>query len=284
MRYDLYDYVASLPVRWEADDGIVKIVNAREAMMALPAADNVRRDADQIPDVPVELLLSKKTELPRYIRDVLAQSRSPYLFAADSQKQLGALCLNGRGYPIRLFVHLGLLAARPDSESEFERLFQHEYIHGGEGVRLTPQGPVRSVPWSFRFQSRLNALNRRDPSCPDLLAFEDPYFGAFVTYLREGYDVQGHVSEMFARVATLMTTHIRATGHLPCTGQDICDCLAGYGLHGKAEDVRNERLSNCDADDLALTLAAQGNAARTLAWFAMPKMVHAAARLSGYVI
>jgi len=203
-----YQYIHDLPTEERHDDHLIKIANARDLISQMPSPSNVRRDQTLIPDAPISFVLSTTSALPEHILKRIAGSKNKNDF---NNTNLLGLCNNGRGMPVDIFLHDYLMAESDDSGALFEEVTWHETVHGIEGIELNKNGQyVRNTPWSYKLQQDMLAIDAEHGHVPAPL--DDNFLRAYVEYLREGTDLQEHVSEVFARVAVTFMYEIKETG------------------------------------------------------------------------
>ncbi len=197
-------------------DYVRKTASARDFVVCLQTPENYERDMAFVPDVPVELYLSTTGRLPKFVRDIVKKSKDRAIFGDNS---LAGLCMNGRGMPIRIFLHDVLMHKIDPSGKYFEEIFWHEYVHGAEGIVQNEQGTwVRKKPWSYSLQQRMLDTDRTERFNPF-----DGFKGTrklrtLLQYLREGTELQENVSEIFARAACAYMVNVRDTKVAPDLG------------------------------------------------------------------
>jgi hypothetical protein len=205
-----------LPENERGRDYVRKTASARDFVAYLQTPENYERDMAFVPDVPVELYLSTTGRLPKFVRDIVKKSKDRAIFG---DKSLAGLCMNGRGMPIRIFLHDVLMHKIDPSGKYFEEIFWHEYVHGAEGIVQNEQGAwVRLEPWSYTLQQRMLEIDRAEGFDP----FEDfrgnRKLRTLLQYLREGTEIQENVSEVFARAACAYMVNVRDTKAAPDLG------------------------------------------------------------------
>jgi len=276
----LRQLIDTAPIVSETVDSVTKVIGSADAVMALPSPNNVARSRGNIVDVPVTLILSKSEKTPQHIVDLINASNSQE-FLADPDNILLGLCLSGRGYPLDMYLHKGLFDNRYSSDDAMlENIFWHEFLHGFEGIYVTPSGDIqRKTPWSFLFQKRMQQLDALSGHPFDGSQYENRAFTSFVDYLHHGTDLQNNVSELFARVGVLMLHHIRAGGNVPQTNREAYALLDSYGL--TADLPKPTKQSVMEAADIWLAVVTHGQNAQISFWRHAPKMISRAARLYG---
>jgi len=289
MSSDLYRYIDEVASVGRTDDSVIKIVSAAEAIMALPVPSNVRRSRDLVVDVPIKIILSNSTAMPKRIARLVEGSKSKLIF--EDEPGLIGLCLSGRRARPEIFVHKGLLDTMDNPEEIFEETFFHEYLHAAEGLKEAPLfGFVRTMPWSFRLQRELFNMDRRTNDETDLdEMFKDERTKKYVEYILGGADLQQNVSEMFAGVGVLLLRRIRTGGNVPRTGEEVYDLLAEHKITSNIMDYYEATRHGAtrvdrEAEKIWLTRAFHGVAARELVWDAMPAAFIRSARLYGCVV
>lgn len=280
MRYDLYEYLTTAPVRAETDDSYTVRVSARDALMCLPSPRNVERNPDLIPDHQVTVLMSKGKTMPRRIVRLLETSEDRAMFAEASGVSLSGLCLNGRGLPSEFFVHKGLMGDEPSGREEFEQVFWHEYIHAAEGIRVTHGQVTRIEPWSFRLQATMLAFDKMDGDAPQPPPDLPDSLRAHIAYLHRGLDLQQHASEVFARVGELMLYRIRDAGDIPQDRLSAVVMLQRILFREDQDASRQAMLKN----DFLCALGSFGARAQLLAMRSFPQMLRRAARMYGCAV
>lgn len=213
------------------DDFVLKYANARDLISNLPSPKNVERDLSLIPSVQIAFELSTIHKLPKHIKRHIKEAGDDNIFKDDT---LLGLCLNGQGFPVKIFLHDVFMMASDPSGDLFEEVAWHETVHGIEGIAINNNGEYqRDIPWSYKLQSAMLEIDKANSHEPDLSGKEE--FADFLNYLRKGANAQDFVSELFARMAVMYMYHIKDTGNAWTSFDDFVSIIISE------EEIANER-------------------------------------------
>jgi len=101
------DYLDEVKPRKVGADYVVKVLGARKAVMALPDPGGTERAERGIPDIPVEVVLSTSDKVAEVIARLFDRSVHRSFFLENPKFEFDGLCINGRGMPVKLFIHEG---------------------------------------------------------------------------------------------------------------------------------------------------------------------------------
>lgn len=217
-----YEYIYNLETRETQLGYVLKVANARELISKLPSPENVKRNINLVPDVPIDFLLSTAEELPEHITKQIKNSENRKEF---TNKSLLGLCTSGRGMPVKIFLHDHFMMARDPSGELFEEVIWHETVHGIEGIEMHNDGVYkRYMPWSYKLQQEMLSIDLENEHKLDLP--DDPKSRSSIKYLRGGTSLQENASEIFARLAVIFMYEIKETGRALISAQDLLESLS----------------------------------------------------------
>jgi len=154
----LSDYISDAPIADRTHDSITKIISSAAAIMTLPTPVNTARSPDLIVDAPLTIILPTSDKIPENVETTLRKSKQQELFNNSGYAVLG-LCMSGRGYPVKMFLHRELMDEIDPTGAEFENVFWHETLHGIEGVEASASGGFqRNMPWSYQLQQHMQEI------------------------------------------------------------------------------------------------------------------------------
>lgn len=235
-----YQYVYAIETHEVFDRYIVKIANSRELIAQLPEPQNVQRNLDLIPDVPVRLLLSTCAALPLCIEKKIDESENRGYFTS---KSLLGLCLSGRGVPLEIFLHDHVIMSSDPKGEVFQEVLWHELVHGLEGVFIDHNGLVmRHSPWSYELQQSMLSLDKKYGHVPKLS--DDLKARSKSHYLRVGTSLQDNVSEIFARIAVIFMFEIQDSGKALTCGEEFLFLTARFKDEGGKLSRKDANISD----------------------------------------